>query len=1656
MCLTCSCGIPDATHGDDRNIVLDELEQAAEASDISVPQAASNIVVTLNTNPSSWMDAIDAPAAVSIDVDGTLAMTLHGLCAAVNAKCKTQYTYFDCTAQEKAQEFQGDQEAQRWAATFIEYDTGSHRASKGFNKALAPDFAAIAAVQAMYAAGVYVHVSTHRDSPLEKITSWWLKKWQVPYHELHVGNTSKEDLAEQYQQQGKKIIFADDSIFLPQQLAPYDNAFIYLLRRPNTFHVADKGDNYTVVETWQPMLEATKVAQGVVPQLSEPIANKRFRDPGSTQEQDALGRFTDGTSVDDRARAAGMTEIHYIPAGTPTIITPSGTMFTSGEYTHGDIARALGYDFGNDLLEDGTIRVRGEGNSLVAEIMQPMTDAQISTLRTGIGDYAALSNPISSSPANFLIEAWVSNQASSDGNGHYVSFSGAADSRMDVGRAIAGANSALGVTNKSFGDPGKFSWLAELLKSFGDAGNTQGRNPDGTFGAGSSTVLPAGTRMYHSRYAYREGMPVASRAGESGPGVYTSLNPAAAAAMDKWDEGRKETVTLETTQPLNILDRTTSEGEHIFQQLTGGLGNIATGLQAAGYDGVHYLSGSNTYPETTVIDASNLRITADSVGKGFGDPGSTQTREPNGTFGAAAFHSSQQGRYTVSTYRNTAANRNALHAERTAQGHDAIEHESTRYPGVMVRDTFHNTVDADGSAITVVRDENGNIIGGAQFYPGSTNGNAYFSTTTITDFFPNGSQSVEDRGQGAGRAALQEIAQVSANAGVGMSLLGSITAPEFYQHMGFDIGDTSQGQSGYGTLSLEQTQALASKMLTADMMKGFGDPGSTQEQDALGHFTDGTGVQGLWFARTSPYAKDFGDKGHFVPTASQKQLDAATAALAAHGMTVDDIMRLQQAALEKGEGVAQAAGISPEQTAAWYATEQEMADAWVDHGYSPLQEAGMVAATTANVKFSETYANDTPNFAAGTTTYANFTAAASCAAYVSDNPELPITEEDAERINAASTGYNLDTGKIGMTPSGLDEFGGVPIPGGQNAVVATVNDDGTPILDENGDPIVVHANDLSDQQLGKYISMAGNSLIPGVAVGYPNSLANAVAIARGADPTSVIQGNKESSFMSNFAYPTESDTTTMDSHMGAISLNANGADVTPGTVVQGDDGKLTITPSQGGFLTNLPVVDSSGNPVLNPDGTAKTYNEVTAFLGKSGGYVTLNNITLQVAANNNMVGNNAQALMWISDTNPKDVQSMKAAKITNAVWLPPYLPDSDEEPDTDKLTATPPPLAMRCVVTSANVNHAPWRKAASKSFGSPGNTQSRVARGEFGPASTPAGLKGNEKLRNLSEPYKEHELSADTSTRAQISGLRTATVSRIDGVWQTSATDHSLINLTLQDAAAMRFGSDMSDDLQARLNSAIASGNPATNITDDQAAAYIDATYQATQQWLADNGITEVTLYRGVTWDSQTDADNPLAADTSMQSHPAPITVTSNPLTSWTYNAQNAESFANGMTSHGVNSGAVIMATIPASSILSVPATGMASSYWQEVVVITPADGYDVTKIPSGADYGVTKKSAYTMFNLDGTPLNEAWLRTHVTKSFGDPGNTQDRVAHGEFGMAEGAPNQSAADKKLEDKAIAHFGAADELQGQQFITPNGTILNFEGDGHDRIKEVQQR
>ena len=44
MCMSCGCGKPNEKHGDDRHITQTQLEQAAQAANITPMQAAQNMM----------------------------------------------------------------------------------------------------------------------------------------------------------------------------------------------------------------------------------------------------------------------------------------------------------------------------------------------------------------------------------------------------------------------------------------------------------------------------------------------------------------------------------------------------------------------------------------------------------------------------------------------------------------------------------------------------------------------------------------------------------------------------------------------------------------------------------------------------------------------------------------------------------------------------------------------------------------------------------------------------------------------------------------------------------------------------------------------------------------------------------------------------------------------------------------------------------------------------------------------------------------------------------------------------------------------------------------------------------------------------------------------------------------------------------------------------------------------------------------------------------------------------------------------------------------------------------------------------------------------------------------------------------------------------
>lgn len=54
MCWTCGCGHLEEDHGDDRNLVTYQLEDAASAAGVDLPQAVGNIVVSLSHFDPNW------------------------------------------------------------------------------------------------------------------------------------------------------------------------------------------------------------------------------------------------------------------------------------------------------------------------------------------------------------------------------------------------------------------------------------------------------------------------------------------------------------------------------------------------------------------------------------------------------------------------------------------------------------------------------------------------------------------------------------------------------------------------------------------------------------------------------------------------------------------------------------------------------------------------------------------------------------------------------------------------------------------------------------------------------------------------------------------------------------------------------------------------------------------------------------------------------------------------------------------------------------------------------------------------------------------------------------------------------------------------------------------------------------------------------------------------------------------------------------------------------------------------------------------------------------------------------------------------------------------------------------------------------------------
>ncbi len=64
MCLNCGCGLPTISHGDKRNITLDDLQQASTAQNMPLGQTVFNIIKTMPKVVAQMPEGADKTAVI--------------------------------------------------------------------------------------------------------------------------------------------------------------------------------------------------------------------------------------------------------------------------------------------------------------------------------------------------------------------------------------------------------------------------------------------------------------------------------------------------------------------------------------------------------------------------------------------------------------------------------------------------------------------------------------------------------------------------------------------------------------------------------------------------------------------------------------------------------------------------------------------------------------------------------------------------------------------------------------------------------------------------------------------------------------------------------------------------------------------------------------------------------------------------------------------------------------------------------------------------------------------------------------------------------------------------------------------------------------------------------------------------------------------------------------------------------------------------------------------------------------------------------------------------------------------------------------------------------------------------------------------------------
>lgn len=164
-------------------------------------------------------------------------------------------------------------------------------------------------------------------------------------------------------------------------------------------------------------------------------------------------------------------------------------------------------------------------------------------------------------------------------------------------------------------------------------------------------------------------------------------------------------------------------------------------------------------------------------------------------------------------------------------------------------------------------------------------------------------------------------------------------------------------------------------------------------------------------------------------------------------------------------------------------------------------------------------------------------------------------------------------------------------------------------------------------------------------------------------------------------------------------------------------------------------------------------------------------------------------------------------------------------------------------------------------------------------------------------------------------------IAEIGGAWDRSSSEP--ISLAMHERAATVFGLRDASPPEARNQADFDKSQDIVAKHSKVIDAYLQINYEHTQDYLAKNGITEITVYRGSGQSISSFGVSPSFTD-------QPVTLRSRPISSWTV----APEIAVGFAWNSGNSNAVVLThTFAAKDIFSTALTGVGKTSEREVVV---------------------------------------------------------------------------------------------------------------------------